>query len=210
MTGTGARAEHWDAVYGRRDEAELSWYEDRPELSLSLISEFGDPAMPVIDIGGGLSRLADHLLEAGFGDITVLDLSRAAIAAGKARLGTDRRIRWIVQDITRWRPERIYGLWHDRAVFHFLTDGADRAAYVAAMRAALAPGGHAIIATFAEDGPEKCSGLPVRRYAPDALAAELDLHAPGGFMPVAVRRHRHVTPQGVEQSLQVSVFGKTV
>lgn len=204
---TTGGADHWDAVFGGREEEALTWYEPRPALSLELIAAHAAPPDAVIDIGGGVSRLVDALLEEGYTDLTVLDLSRAAIEQCRARLGPAAdRVRWLVEDITAWRPERTCRLWHDRAVFHFLTTAADRAAYVTALCAALEPGGHAIIQTFAEDGPERCSGLPVARYCPETLAAELERHAPGGFCLVDARRYLHRTPGGAEQRFQASVF----
>lgn len=210
MSRTGRWAGHWDAVYGGRVEDELTWFEARPGLSLDLIEAYGDPVQPVVDIGAGVSRLVDHLLAAGFSDVTALDLSQAALDTVRGRLGADaNNAHWVAGDVTTWRPEQDYRLWHDRAVFHFLTEDADRAAYVGALQAALQPGGYAIIATFADDGPEKCSGLPVVRYAPQDLASELDRHAPGGFDPVAAPRFDHVTPKGTRQKFQVSVFRKS-
>lgn len=203
MTG----AAHWNRVYKARGAQGVSWFADRPEPSLSLLRDLSAPGDAIVDIGGGASRLVDELLEAGYCDLTVLDLSRAALAAARARLGPRAGdVHWIVADVTRWQPVRRYRLWHDRAAFHFLTDAAAWAAYVAVLGRALAPGSHAVIATFADDGPDRCSGLPVMRYAPEALAEELERHAPGDFVPVRALRHAHRTPDGVEQSFQTSVF----
>ena len=207
MTDTGD-VTHWDSVYGAREEAALTWFEDVPGLSLSLIRDLAQLDDPVIDIGGGASRLVDHLLAEGYRNITVLDLSQAALEVSRARLG-DRadRVTWIAADITTWQPEpEAYALWHDRAAFHFLTEPDQRAAYVAAMAAALRPGGHAVIMTFAEDGPERCSNLPVQRYSPDTLAGEVARHAPGLFAQVHGARRVHRTPKGAAQAFQVSVL----
>jgi SAM-dependent methyltransferase len=201
------RIEHWNAVYGARQEQALTWFEAEPALSLELIAAHAQPGEAILDVGGGASRLVDALLDRGCERPAVLDVSQAALDASRARLGARAaKVDWIVADITRWRPDRSFGLWHDRAVFHFLTDPADRAAYVAAMTAALRPGGTAIVMTFAEDGPETCSGLPVVRYAPESLAAEIERLAPGAFRPIAARRHLHLTPKGNRQSFQASVF----
>ncbi|MFV0514477.1 MAG: class I SAM-dependent methyltransferase [Jhaorihella sp.] len=198
---------HWNEVYGSRAEDEVSWFAETPEPSLSLVCEFAQDADPVADIGGGASWLADALLARGYGDLTVLDLSGRAIDMARARLGARAGdVHWIVGDVTRWQPGRTFRLWHDRAVFHFLTGAPGRAAYARVMRAALEPGGHSVISTFAEDGPEHCSGLPVARYAPAALAREIERHAPGAFEPVRALRHAHVTPAGATQRFQVSVF----
>ena len=202
-------AAHWDQVYAGRAETALTWFESDPGASIRLIHPHLRPGDPIVDIGGGASRFADGCLAAGLGPVTVLDLSAKAIDVARARLGERAAsVRWVVCDVLDWRPDRAYALWRDRAAFHFLTEAADQARYVSVLDAALAPGGWAVIATFAEDGPETCSGLPVRRYAPDALRARLDALAPGQFRPIEALRHRHVTPSGATQSFQTSVFRK--
>lgn len=199
--------EHWDGVYGARSEDELTWFEATPALSLELVRAHLHPGDPFIDIGAGASRLVDVLLEEGFSPLTVLDLSGAALAISRQRLGAlGDDVAWIEADITTWEPDRTYAVWHDRAVFHFLTGAEERAGYARALSAALRPGGIAIIATFADDGPEKCSGLPVVRYAPEALAQELDRLLPGRFETLDARRHMHITPKGNRQSFQYSVL----
>lgn len=205
------RSRHWGKVYQARDDADLTWHEGLPELSYELVTAHSGPNEVVIDIGGGTSRLVDALLKDDYNKVTVLDVSEAALALSQERLGARaEQVTWISTDITTWRPVATYDLWHDRAVFHFLTQPSDRAAYIAAMDIALAEGGTAIIATFAEDGPETCSGLPVMRYSPDALAETIETLAPGRFTSVESRRHMHVTPKGNRQSFQVSVFRKTL
>ena len=160
------RQSHWQKTYSDRGEAGVSWFEQRPEVSLDLIARIGaTAASSLIDIGGGASRLVDALLDAGWRSLAVLDISNVALDAARQRLGgAASQVDWIVADVTRWRPGRTYDIWHDRAAFHFLTDAADRDAYVERLTTAVKPGGHAIIATFAPDGPERCSGLPVMRY----------------------------------------------
>ncbi|MFC2970271.1 class I SAM-dependent methyltransferase [Acidimangrovimonas pyrenivorans] len=203
------RREHWDHAYGGAEDADLSWFEAEPRHSLDAILQKLPPGAAVVDIGGGTARLAEALLEAGRGPVTVLDLSREALRRAQDRLGERAaEVIWIAADITAWQPDRRYAVWHDRAVFHFLTDAKDRAAYVRTLDAALEPGGTAIIATFAADGPERCSGLPVRRYAPEQLAAELERLAPGVFTLTGAVRFTHVTPRGVEQKFQQSSFRK--
>jgi len=174
------------------------------------VREYLQPGEPFIDIGAGASRLVDALLEEGFGPLTVLNLSAAALAVSRQRLGPRADdIAWIEADIATWEPDRTYAVWHDRAVFHFLTVSEDRAGYARALSGALQAGGIAFIATFADDGPEMCSGLPVVRYAPEALAQELDRLLPGQFETVDTRRHMHIMPKGNSQSFQYSVFRKT-
>lgn len=198
------RRAHWESVYSSKREHEVSWFEENPALSLELIAQVGATmASPIIDIGGGASRLVDRLLQRGFEDVTVLDLSETALERGKARLGKDAaRVHWIVADVTSWEPRQTYGIWHDRAAFHFLTNEADRAAYVVRLRRALQIGGYAIISTFALDGPERCSGLPIMRYDPATLGKTLGRE----FEFVGSRQHIHATPWGAEQSFQCSVF----
>jgi SAM-dependent methyltransferase len=204
---TIANPAHWDQVYGAREETALTWFEEIPERSLALIRALAHPGAGVIDVGSGASRLVDHLLAEGIGPVTVLDLSAAALAASRARLGPAAdRVDWRVGDVTRFVPDRTWGVWHDRAVFHFLTDPAARAAYGRAMAAAVAPGGTAIMATFAPDGPETCSGLPVQRWSPEALAEEVARIASGAFVPVSTEGHVHMTPKGNRQAFQTSVF----
>lgn len=204
------RPDHWNTVYARSGEDGVSWFEAGASESFGLVKTLVTPGDPILDVGGGASHLVDRLLGAGLGPVDVLDLSAAALDLARARLGADAdRVGWIVADITRCTPPRTYALWHDRAVFHFLTLPEDRAAYVGALVGALRPGGHAVISTFAEDGPERCSGLPVVRYAPDELVAELDTIAPGALRKVSDRRHVHLTPGGAEQRFQSTVLRRT-
>lgn len=197
------RQAQWESTYAAKGEHEVSWFQHSPQPSLALIEEFATPSSAVIDIGGGASRLADALLQQGFHDLTVLDLSSSALAIAKARIGgAGERIRWIVADITTWEPTRTYDVWHDRAAFHFLVAEPDRAAYLARLARALKPGGHAIIGTFAPDGPERCSGLPVMHYDADGLVRTLG----AAFRPVRARRYEHVTPRGTPQAFQFGVF----
>ncbi|KAA9009992.1 class I SAM-dependent methyltransferase [Histidinibacterium aquaticum] len=204
---TDDKRTHWDAVYGEKSEAEFSWHQDDPEVSLDLIGRAGiGPTASVIDVGGGTSRLAEALLDRGLRDVTVLDLSQVALTAARERLGpAGESVTWLCADITTWVPARQYDLWHDRAVFHFLVDALARDAYLERMERALKPGGHAIIATFAPDGPTSCSGLPVCRYSPADLAEALE----DGFALVEHRSHKHRTPWGSTQSFQFSLFRRT-
>ena len=190
--------EHWETVYATRSEDQTSWYRPHLDESLRLIDGLDlDRVTPAIDIGGGRATLVDDLLARGFTDLAVLDMSQAALDGAAHRLGeTAASIQWQCGDITLVdMPPSRYGLWHDRAVFHFLTSASDRARYVATAMRAIRPGGHVIIATFAGDGPERCSGLHVRRYEAEALAGEF---APA-FERVGESREIHPTPFGTEQ-----------
>ncbi len=194
---TKQRCEHWDAVYAAKTPDSVTWFQARPEISLLLIRKAGvGPTEPVIDVGGGSSVLVDYLLNQGFSDITVLDVSKPALAHSRQRLGSNAaQINWLVEDLTRFTPQRQYLLWHDRAVFHFLTRAADRQCYITALSAGLGPGGQLIMSTFALDGPEKCSGLPVERYDATRLSKALG----SGFMLLETFDEVHKTPWGCEQ-----------
>jgi trans-aconitate methyltransferase len=199
-----SRRNHWENVYATKGENQVSWFQEAPEPSLALIELAGAiRSSAIIDIGGGASRLVDCLVSQGYEDVTVLDLSAAALASARSRIGDEaNRVTWIAADVTAWEPSRTYDVWHDRAAFHFLTDPKDQMAYVARLRRALRPGGHAIIGTFAPDGPERCSGLIVSRYDANSLAATLG----SGFELIDTRRHEHATPWGAMQKFQFSTF----
>jgi SAM-dependent methyltransferase len=201
------RRAHWENVYATKPENEVSWFEESPGLSLELIGlATPSPQSAIIDIGGGASRFADHLVARGFLRVSVLDISVAALEVARARLGACAdQVQWIVADVTQWIPTQTFDIWHDRAAFHFLIDPLDRAAYVACMRKAVPPGGHVVIGTFAADGPEKCSGLPVSRYDAAGLADQLGQ----GFELIAARLHHHITPWHSEQRFQSCVFRRT-
>jgi trans-aconitate methyltransferase len=198
------RRGHWETVYQTKAETDVSWFQENPAISLELIEMLGvAPQTSVIDVGGGASRLVDVLLDRGFDALTVLDISEPALAATKARLGKRAdHVHWVAADVTQWEPKETYGLWHDRAAFHFLTEAADRAAYAERVARAVPPGGHVIIATFAPDGPERCSGLPVHRHDAASISACLG----EAFSLVDTRRHDHRTPGGSVQRFQFSSF----
>jgi len=195
---------HWDDVYASRAADQVSWFQRSPVVSLELLAVAGVPIeAPVIDVGAGGSSLVDELLARGHRDITLLDIATSAFVPTRARLGAlAESVRFVVADVTTWKPERTYALWHDRAVFHFQATAEGRLAYRAALSSALAPGGHAIVATFALDGPERCSGLPVQRYSAETLAAELGAGDGDGstFRLVDSRHEAHRTPGGAIQS----------
>jgi len=191
------RIEHWDGVYTSKRPDRVSWYTPRLERSLEMIRAVTDPSSEIIDIGGGASTLVDDLLELGYSKLSVLDVSNAALAIAKRRLGERAgTIRWITGDVTEARlPDRGYDVWHDRAVYHFLTDAADRSAYSEIASKNVKPGGHLIIATFALEGPTRCSGLEVVRYGAESLGREID----EGFTLEDEAAETHVTPTGAEQ-----------
>jgi ubiquinone/menaquinone biosynthesis C-methylase UbiE len=190
---------HWENIYATKAPNQVSWYQDHPALSLDFIRRTGiETGAALLDVGGGASTLVDHLLADGFQRLTVLDLSGAALRLARQRLGpaAAARVNWIEADITAAPlPEHAYAVWHDRAVFHFLTQPADRQRYVAQVRRTVRPGGHVIVATFAADGPERCSGLTIARYDPAHLHAEFG-HA---FRLVDSAHETHQTPFGTEQ-----------
>jgi len=194
------RQAHWQNVYETKAENEVSWYQDHPDSSLALIKACGlGAAARIIDVGGGASRLVDHLLELGYASLAVLDIAPAALERTRRRLGgRAARVEWLAADVTRWMPPCRFELWHDRAVFHFLIDPADRTAYAATMAAAIPVGGQAVIGTFAPDGPERCSGLPICRYDADSLASEFATY----FEPVDAMTEDHLTPAGKVQRFQ--------
>jgi SAM-dependent methyltransferase len=191
------REEHWIRVYGDKHATEVSWYAPHLVRSLTMIEAVADAGSRIIDVGGGASTLVDDLLDRGHTEVSVLDLSSSALAVAQERLG-DRaaRVGWIAGDVTRTRlPEGGFDLWHDRAVFHFLTEPEDRRAYVELASTSLEVGGHVVLATFAEDGPVRCSGLEVVRYSAERLDREL---GPGFRLRQAVHESHH-TPSGAEQ-----------
>jgi 2-polyprenyl-3-methyl-5-hydroxy-6-metoxy-1,4-benzoquinol methylase len=195
---------HWTRVYEDKSSTDVSWYQQQPEPSLLALQRLSaDPKSPFIDIGGGASNLVDALVEDGWQDVTVLDIAESALNVAKSRLGSKGNIvHWLHADITQWKPDRAYSIWHDRAVFHFMTTPAQREAYTAALDAGVAAGGAVIMATFALDGPERCSGLPVQRYNPEQLALVLGRN----FNLTESWRESHLTPWGSSQSFNWCVF----
>ena len=201
------KREHWDKVYTARAENALTWFEDEPARSLDALVEVLSPGDPVIDVGGGASRLVVRLLARGLGPVTVLDLSERALALARTRVGKSvSKVNWICADVSGWTPDQSYAAWHDRAVFHFLIDAEDRAAYVDNMVIATRPGSTVIIFSFDADGPETCSGLPVVRYSPAEMQAEIDRCAPEQFTAIGSDRFDHITPAGGIQKFQMSIL----
>jgi hypothetical protein len=198
------RHRHWNEVYATKGEADVSWYQARPTLSLKLIgAHVAKRSASVIDVGGGTSRLVDGLLAEGYSDLTVLDVSTAALSKSKQRIGArSSTVHWIVADVTRWTPHRCWQVWHDRAVFHFLTTTADQDAYLTALHRGTELGSVLVMATFALDGPERCSGLPVQRYSPETLGARLG----GGYQLLDSKQDIHLTPGRTIQKFNYAVF----
>lgn len=196
------RAAHWNRVYTTKTEQDVSWFEPLPTISLEMLESAGmTPESCVLDVGGGDSHLVDALAARGLDCLAVLDVSGAALERAKTRLGLAAQTPiWIEADVTGEWSLKPMDIWHDRAVFHFLTTADERTAYRRHLMGTLKPGGSAIIATFALDGPEKCSGLPVQRYSPERLAEELG----SAFELREARPHVHTTPWGSTQSFQYS------
>lgn len=192
------RKKHWEKVYADKTPLEVSWYQKEPALSLQLIRNTGlarDAA--IIDVGGGASVLVDHLCESGYTNVAVLDIAATALACARARLGEPaNRVEWYAEDVTRFIPAHRFALWHDRAVFHFLTDKSDRCKYVDTLEKTLEPDGHVIIGAFAIGGPEQCSGLDIVQYDAGKLMAELG----ESFELVEESQETHITPANRQQA----------
>jgi SAM-dependent methyltransferase len=191
--------EHWERIYRVKAPTEVSWYQPEARISLDLIRRVApEPSTPIIDVGGGAATLVDGLLDAGYAAVTVLDLAPAALTLAQQRLGAKAsRVVWLPADVLdALLPRAAYGVWHDRAVFHFLTNPEDRARYVAQTRHAVRPGGHVIVASFSPEGPPKCSGLDVVRYSPESMHTEFG----EGFRLLDSVREDHHTPGGVVQA----------
>ena len=196
------RKDHWENIYKDKSPLEVSWFQHEPVLSLQLIhnTQIAHDA-PIIDVGGGASVLVDHLCDEGYSNVSVLDISANALASTKHRLGGKAgNVEWFDEDVTCFNPPHQFSVWHDRAVFHFLTDESDRHSYIEVLKRALVPNGHFIIAAFAIGGPEKCSGLDIVQYDAEKLKAELG----EDFELVEEAKEKHVTPSKTEQ--QFSYF----
>lgn len=196
--------EHWQRIYATRRPDQVGWFEPDPTMSRRLVmAAIEQGARSVIDVGGGASFLVDHLLARGIERVAVVDISKAAIDVARHRLGERASdVEWIVADATTLDDVGTFDVWHDRAVFHFLIEPVSRHRYVALSEHTVGTGGFAVMATFAPDGPERCSGLPVQRYDPDELARECG----AGWRLHLSERHVHVTPGGVEQNFVYSTF----
>lgn len=201
--GMSMAADQWDAAYAKGAEA-VSWFEPAPRMSLEIISVLGVPRdAPIVDVGGGASPLAAELVRLGYSDVTVLDLSAVALDASRRRVGSG--VTRLCADVLSWQPARPFGLWHDRALLHFFTSEVEQQAYLETLRMAVRPGGFVIVATFAPDGPERCSGLPVRRYSASDLCSLLG----ASFTPRLERKEIHVTPRGARQPFTWVAFERS-
>ena len=202
------RQDHWEQVYRSKAADKLCWYEPHLQTYVKWIGDLDlSPSSPIIDVGGGVSTLVDDLLGAGYRSITVLDISHQALSKAQERLARrSESVTWLNADITKSAlPHQKYELWHDRAVFHFLTEAEDRLAYKRNLLSALKLDGHLIIGTFAPEAPAKCSGLPVRRYSKQQLVDEIG----SDFSLVSDVKELHITPGGVEQMYQFCKFQRT-
>ena len=196
MADHAQAAAHWDAVYAHGDDTR-SWFEEHPDMSLRMLDAAGvSGADALIDVGGGASPLTRALLDRGFRDLTVLDVSAAGMQHAQARLGLRAgQVHWLTADVLSWHPRRCYQAWHDRAVYHFLLTDEHRQQYLHALDTATAPGAIAVFGCFAPDGPQHCSGLPVARYSPAQLARQ----AGAKWLLISQDREEHITPAGTIQ-----------
>lgn len=199
------RKNHWDTIYNSKSLKEVSWYQPIPETSLEFIKSNAQKDQAIIDIGGGDSFLIDHLLEMGYTNLSVLDISEKAIERAQARLGEKAKaVKWIVSDITHFEPKEKYHLWHDRAVFHFLTGASDIEKYTAIASVAVPENGKMIIGTFSESGPSKCSGIEIRQYSEKLLQETFR----NDFDPIECHFENHVTPFDTVQNFIFCSFVK--
>ena len=198
MADKAQAAAHWDGAYGHGNDTR-SWYEEHPDMSLRMLDSAGiSPADALIDVGGGASPLTRALLDRGFRDLTVLDISEAGMQHARDRLGSRAgQVHWLAADVLSWHPPRHYQAWHDRAAFHFLITEEHRQQYLHTLDTATAPGAIAMFGCFAPDGPQYCSGLPVARYS----AAQLARQAGAKWLLISQDREEHVTPAGTVQPL---------
>ena len=200
------RAEYWDSIYQSKSDSEVSWTEDYPNVGIDYLKRLNIPKdAPIIDVGGGASRFVDAALALGYQDITILDVSKTALERSKARLGSDAlKVKWIVSDITVFEPEASFHFWYDRAVFHFLIDKDDIIKYINLLEKSTSKGAQILIGTFSENGPLKCSGLPVTRYSEESMKGVFA----NSFTPQECFKHKHLTPFKTFQEFQFCGFKK--
>lgn len=194
---------HWEGIYTEKPPQDVSWFQQEPTISLKIIQRIGDKNARIIDVGGGASVLVDHLLKLGYSNLAVLDISGKAIEYVKKRLSDQAtKIEWFEKDITEFIPLHTYDIWHDRAVFHFLIDIKSRQLYINALKNTVKSGSHVIIATFAKDGPTKCSGLDIVQYDNRSIQHELG----NEFILLESQFETHITPAGREQHFIYFIF----
>src|SRR5690606_15881984 len=200
----GKRKEHWDTIYSTKAPHEVSWTQDNPSTSLAFIHSFNlDLAASIIDVGGGESKLVDRLLEEGYEDLSVLDISAQAIDRTKQRLGEQAgRVTWVISDVLECKTDKQFDVWHDRATFHFLTTAKEIEEYVDIARRHIKEGGFLVIGTFSEEGPRKCSGLEIRQYSEISLEEQLG----PGFAKIRCLKEDHVTPFNTTQNFLFCAF----
>ncbi len=200
------RKSHWEGVYESKQLTEESWYQARPEVSLEYLHRFKLPkSASIIDVGGGDSLFVDHLIAEGYENITVLDISEKALERARQRLGTAAtKVKWVVSDAAAFKPTEKYDCWHDRAAFHFFTTEADIKKYIQTMQESIKPGGYLVLGTFSENGPERCSGLPVKQYSEAAMVEQLHSF----FEKVRCLHVKHLTPGGTAQEFLFCGFRK--
>lgn len=200
------RKTHWNRIYEKNSPEEVGWYQEHPEMSLKLIAATGVVVDgSIIDVGGGASKLSGILLDRGYKDLTVLDISRGSIERARLQFGSkNKHITWIEADVTTFNFTKKFDIWHDRAVFHFLTEPLDRERYVSSVNNALKPGGYLIISSFGLEGPPKCSGLKIVRYSPETLSSEFG----DGFELLETMDEIHTTPSQIQQQFIYCRFKK--
>ncbi len=200
------RSQHWDTVYATKRQDEVSWFQAEPVTSLRLLTRWSSPAASAVDVGAGTSTLVDSLLDAGWTDFTLVDVSAGALRKVRDRLGPRAEgVSMVACDLRSWRPKRTFDVWHDRALFHFLVDEADRDGYVALAASAVGSGGVMVLATFSTDGPRACLELPTVRYDADGLSR---LFSPA-FVLEHTEREEHTTPSGAVQPFTWVVLRRT-
>jgi SAM-dependent methyltransferase len=197
--------EHWETIYETKTPDQVSWTQEIPTVSLEFIHKFNIPkSASIIDIGGGDSKLIDHLLKEGFTNVSVLDISEAAIGRAQKRLGKDaKKVTWIVSDILDFHPDKKYDVWHDRAAFHFQTDSKSIDQYLNIVKQSVE--GMVIVGTFSPEGPKKCSGLEIKQYDEDGMKEKFEKNS---FKNIECKREDHITPSGAVQNFVFCSFIK--
>jgi len=202
------RIKHWENIYQTKKFKDVSWFQPTPQTSLDFFKQLNvEPSAKIIDIGGGDSFLVDYLLDLGYNDLTVLDISKSGIDRAKKRLGNRaKNVKWIVEDVSNFKPTKKYDFWHDRAAFHFLTDQQEISNYLETAKQFINPTGYLVIGTFSKQGPKKCSGLEIQQYSEESLSALLK----NGFDKINCVTVEHITPFNTSQNFLFCSFKKQV